>query len=330
MENVSQRSIRRFSVCLLLLLTATLLINLLSSYIRHFEAGLGCEAWPDCYGRVGDLIAPAQANTLAVLTPTQTAKRAHRTIATILVGLVLWAVYQARQLPLRGMAQFLPYLLLGVIVLLSVIGPASYLKTLPAIASVNMLGGMALLALTWLLWLEVAQPRESVVALNSWATVALAVLIVQIALGSWVSANFAGTACSGLLACQQHEGASTWWSSFWYFRELNLDGSGRVMIDQAQVIIHQLHQLGAGVTTLVLSGFAVTAIRASGLMARWGMVLLGVLALQLVLGFIALIHGLPLFVVLAHNLVASLLLLCVLRMKLLTRRPAANATARTL
>lgn len=330
MENVSQHSIKRFSVCLLLLLTATLLINLLSSYIRHFEAGLGCETWPDCYGRVGDLIVPAEANTLAVLTPSETAKRAHRSIATILVVLVLWAVYQARQLPLRGMAQFLPYLLLGTIVLLSVVGPASYLKTLPAIASVNMLGGMTLLALTWLLWLEVQTPKSPVIALSSWATVALVVLIVQISLGSWVSANFAGTACSGLLECQQHEGDSTFWSSFWYFRELDLDGNGRVMIDRAQSIIHQLHQIGAAVTTIVLSGFGVFAIRASGLMARWGMVLLGVLTIQLALGFAALTLGLPLFVVLAHNVVASLLLLCVLRMKLLTRTPAENNARSTL
>jgi cytochrome c oxidase assembly protein subunit 15 len=329
MENVGKHSNKRFSVCLLLLLTATLLINLLSSYIRHVEAGLGCDEWPDCYGRVGAPIAPAQGDALAALTPTETAKRAHRTIATVLVGLVLWAVYQARQLPLRGTAQFLPYLLLGVIVLLSVIGPASYLKTSPAIASVNMLGGMALLALTWLLWLEMAPPRESVAALNLWATVALAVLLVQIALGTWVSANFAGAACSGLLACQQHEGDSNVWSSFWYFRELDLDGSGRIMMDSTQVVIHQLHQLGAAVTTIVLVGFSALAIRASGLMARWGVALLGVLTVQLVLGLAALTQGLPLFVVLAHNIVASLLLLCVLRMKLLARVPSPSNPVRT-
>jgi len=65
-------------------------------------------------------------------------------------------------------------------------------------------------------------------------------------------------------------------------------------------------------------------------MARWGMVLLGVLTIQLALGFAALTLGLPLFVVLAHNVMASLLLLCVLRMKLLTRTPAENNARSTI
>jgi cytochrome c oxidase assembly protein subunit 15 len=303
----------------LLLLVATLLINLLSSYIRHVEAGLGCEDWPDCYGHIGEIGTPAEIDALAALTPTQTAKRAHRTIATVLVGLVLWAVYQARTLPLRGSAQFLPYLLIAVIILLSVIGPASYLKTLPAVASVNMLGGMALLFVTWWLWLEVAPPGEPVPALNPLASAALAILIVQIALGTWVSANFAGTTCSGPLSCQQHEDVRNAWSSFWYFRELKLDAGGRIVMDNTQTVISRVHQTGAAVTAVVLAVFGVLAVRASGLMARWGWALIGMLAVQLLLGLAALMQELPLLVVLAHNLTASVLLLCVLRMKLLAR-----------
>jgi cytochrome c oxidase assembly protein subunit 15 len=307
----------------LLLLVATLLINLLSSYIRHVEAGLGCEDWPECYGHIGEIGTPAEIDALAALTPTQTAKRAHRTIATVLVGLVLWAVYQARTLPLRGSAQFLPYLLIVVIILLSVIGPASYLKALPAVASVNMLGGMALLFVTWWLWLEVAPPGEPVPALNPLASAALAILILQIALGTWVSANFAGTTCSSPLTCQQHEDVRNAWSSFWYFRELNLDAGGRIVMDNTQAVISRVHQTGAAVTAVILTIFGVLALRASGLMARWGGVLLGALAVQLMLGLIALRHELPLPIVLAHNVTASVLLLCVLRMKLLARgRPA--------
>lgn len=323
MENINKHSRRRFSACLLLLLAATLLINLLSSYIRHVEAGLGCEDWPECYGHIGEIGTPAEIDAVAALTPTQTAKRAHRTIATVLVGLVLWAVYQARTLPLRGNAQFLPYLLIVVIIMLSVIGPASYLKTLPAVASVNMLGGMALLFVTWWLWLEIQPPGEAVTALRPLASAALTIVILQVALGTWVSANFAGTTCSGPLTCQQHEDARNAWSSFWYFRELNVDATGRIVMDNTQAVISRVHQIGAAVAAVVLAVFGVLAVRASGLIARWGRRLLGLLAAQLILGLVALTSELPLLVVLAHNVTASLLLLCVLRMKLLARgRPA--------
>ena len=61
-------------------------------------------------------------------------------------------VYLARQRNLAGFGRHLPMLLVAVILLLSVIGPASYLKTLPAVASANLAGGLALLSIAWLLW----------------------------------------------------------------------------------------------------------------------------------------------------------------------------------
>ena len=266
---------------------------------------------------------------MAALTPTDTAKRAHRTIATALVFGVLWAVYLARQLQLRGIAQYLPYLMVGVILLLAVVGPASYLKTIPAIATVNLLGGVALAALIWWLWLAMqpAPAGANKAPPASLASLALATLLVQLALGAWVSANFAGTACTGVWECEQHADDNSAWSGLWYLRELSVDGGGRIVVEQAQVLIHRAHRVGALVTTLVLTVFGISALRRKDALAFWGRILLGLLALQLALGFASLELGLPLLVVLSHNLVASLLVLCLLRMTLLTRLPiAASAT----
>ena len=94
MDNDTQKAGNGFSICLVSLLVATLAINMLSGYIRHHEAGLGCEPWPDCYGQVGELIIPSEDSSapIAALTPTETAKQAHRAIATALVILVILVV----------------------------------------------------------------------------------------------------------------------------------------------------------------------------------------------------------------------------------------------
>jgi cytochrome c oxidase assembly protein subunit 15 len=304
--NDIQKEGRGFSICLASLLLATLAINLLSGYIRHQEAGLGCETWPDCYGRVGHLIAPIDdARPMAVLTPTETAKQAHRAIATALVVLVLLVVYLARQRSLPGPTQYLPYAIVAVILLLSVVGPASYLKTLPAIATVNMAGGMALLALVWLLWLTTRNDDHSTLPhLRLWAGAALAATVGQILLGAWVSANFAALACVAPFTCgglADGQGLQ----SFWYFRELTLDETGRIVMDGTQSLIQLTHHLGAVLTTGILAVLAVLCIRSGRGGVTWGTTLLALLAVQLLLG--------------GHNLIASLILLTVIRIALLTR-----------
>jgi heme A synthase len=125
MDNEPVNHRKRFSLCLLALLTATLCINLLSGYIRHTEAGLACANWPECYARVGAMIVPPDNEAVAALTPTDLAKQAHRAIATLLVVLVLLVVYHARQQSLPGISAFLPYAIVAIMLLLAVVGPAS-------------------------------------------------------------------------------------------------------------------------------------------------------------------------------------------------------------
>jgi cytochrome c oxidase assembly protein subunit 15 len=319
--NVSEKG---FVTCLLLFLAATLLINLLSSYIRHTEAGLGCEPWPDCYALVGHLVSAPAAEPAAIhaLTPADTAKRTHRAIAMVLVVLLLVVVVQARKVRLEGFARHLPYLMAGVTLLLAVIGPTSYLKTLPAIATVNLLGGMALLALAWWLWAAHRAPALTDLAPlpRGLTRATLGIVIAQIVLGAWVSANFAGTACRGISSCEALDSPSgSLWGAAWYLRELALDEAGRVILDQIQVAIHVAHRLGALAAVVLVGWLAGVAMRASGTTARWGGCLAGLLAIQISLGFFAVTNGLPLAIVLGHSVVASLLLLVVIRLNLLVR-----------
>ena len=145
-----------------LILIATLSIDFLSAYIRHTEAGLGCRDWPACYGQIGASIASVEQPGIArhALAPDPLAKRAHRLLATGLVVMVLLLLHRSRQHgALAGFEAQIPLLMAALLLLLAVIGPASYLKTRPAIAACNLLGGMALAALSWRLLLGLRGKR---------------------------------------------------------------------------------------------------------------------------------------------------------------------------
>jgi cytochrome c oxidase assembly protein subunit 15 len=241
-----------------------------------------------------------------------------------LVILMLLMVYQARLQNFQGAGSYLPYAVIAVVLLLATIGPASYLKTLPAVATANLAGGMLLLSLLWWLWLVTRPDRPGPLPeLKGWATAALIGLIGQILLGAWVSANFAGTACSGFMNCASFsQEAEAGWSSFYYLRELALSADGGIVMGQAQIFIQQAHHLGALISFVLLAGCAIRVVRSGGEHRGWGIGILTLLVLQLGLGFAALRWELPLMIVLGHNLTASLLLLGVIRVNLLSRGPS--------
>ena len=76
----------------------------------------------------------------------------------------------------------------------------------PAIVTAHLLGGMTLLAL--LVWFClcsgcIMSPRREARALRAPAALALAAVAAQIALGGWVSANYAALACPDLPLCRR-------------------------------------------------------------------------------------------------------------------------------
>jgi heme A synthase len=77
--------------------------------------------------------------------------------------------------------------------------------------------------------------------------------------------------------------------------------------------------VGAILTTGILAVLGVLCIRSGGEGFRWGATLLVLLTVQLLLGVGGLLTQLPPVIVLGHNLIASLILLTVIRIALLTR-----------
>lgn len=303
---------RRAALLVLALLIAVFATNVLSAYLRHREAGLGCTPWPACYGVIDPAARDANRPqpVIAALKPDLVIKQAHRTVAGVLVVLVLLVLNACRKLThLTGMERILPYAIAAVTLLLAVVGPASYLKTWPAIAAANMLGGLVMLAVTWRLLLGLWRvDRRSDPRVGHLATMALTAVSVQIALGAWTSANFAGAACAGLSDCAMPAGTTPGPGAFWYLRELSVDAVGRIETDGNAWLVHIAHRAGAVIAAIATGVLLLAMLSARPL--RLTAALLGIaLATQVGLGIFGVSNELPLAVVLLHNAGAAALVL---------------------
>ena len=308
-----------------LALFATLLalvVVLLGAYTRLTHAGLGCPDWPGCYGFISVPKTDAQlahAELHFPDTPVEAHKgwneMVHRYFAGVL-GLLI-AVLAARAWKRRRQPD--QPLKLPLFILLVVIAQAAFgmwtvtLKLWPQVVTGHLLGGFATLSLLFLLTLRLsgvlpalAVPRR----LQRWATIGLVLAIMQIALGGWVSSNYAAVACVDLPTCH-----GQWWpevdfaNGFHLTQHIGPNYLGGQLDSEARTAIHLTHRVGALLLSLVLLGLA-WQLRKVGMTRLAGLLLL-VLALQVSLGISNVLFGLPLTVAVAHNAGGAALLLTV-------------------
>jgi cytochrome c oxidase assembly protein subunit 15 len=299
-----------------------LVVVVVGAWVRLTDAGLGCPDWPGCYGQ---LVMPddvAIQEDLAAAFPERPldAGKAwremfHRYLASTLGLLCLglaglaWLNRSDPRQPIR-----LPYVLLAMVVFQGLLGMWTVTLLLkPVIVMAHLLGGLTTLGL--LSWLSDWRPRRlgSPPVSASFAVLALAVLMGQIALGGWTSSNYAALACPDFPTCQ-----TRWWPPITDFREgfvmwrgLGVDYEGGVLDNPARVAIHFTHRLGAIVTAAILSLFGWMLLLNRDSKAD-GIAILIALALQLILGASIVLFGVPLAIAVGHNGVAALLLLTVL------------------
>jgi len=180
------------------------------------------------------------------------------------------------------------------------------MKLFPAIVTMHLLGGMVLLALLKAQSMRYGQtgglaavPLKSTTRLWLFATVAL--LWLQIALGGWVSTNYAVMACTDFPACQNsmwpvmnfREGFALW-------RELGAGLNGDNISFQALTAIHYVHRLSAYIVFAAMLALAtrlykIQALRSSAL---W---LAGLALLQIATGLGNVLLGWPLAAAVMHT-----------------------------
>ena len=343
------------------------------AFTRLTDSGLGCPDWPGCYGQTSPWAAHAQiaAEQAAVPHGPVTHSKAwiemiHRYLATgvgaLITGLMLAGWW------LRGRhgslshwwatATFVWVCAQGAFGALTVT-----LKLQPLIVTLHLLGallGVGLLT-AQVRVLEGASPSAAGALASSplgrglrawaqaplrrWGWLVLALVSTQVALGGWVSTNYAVLVCSDIPTCQ-----GQWWpemdfaSGFHLLRALGENGQGEPISMAALTAIHMSHRLMAVLVTVALwrYGAALRAWRPDAAAAsqvraqapseaqaeasevshpwrREGLWLWGLLAWQLLSGLSNVVLGWPLAAALAHTLGATLLVWRLVRLLVLPR-----------
>ena len=297
-----------------------LLVVLLGAYTRLTHAGLGCPDWPGCYGFISVPQSEAQlahAERHFPEAPVEEEKgwneMVHRYFAGSL-GLVILAL-AIHALRLRGREQQpfkLPLLLLAVVVAQAAFGMWTVtLKLWPQVVTAHLLGGFTTLALLFLLSLRLSGrfPVRVVPSLLRYlAGFGLLLVIVQIALGGWVSSNYAAVACADFPTCHgQWLPAMDFANGFHLSQHIGPNYLGGQLDSDARTAIHVTHRLGALLVTLVLLLLAWRLWRQD--LGRLSGLLLLALGVQIGLGISNVVLQLPLAVAVAHNIGGACLLL---------------------
>ncbi|MDE2612532.1 MAG: COX15/CtaA family protein [Burkholderiales bacterium] len=333
---------RRLAALTTLTLFLTFDLIVFGSFTRLTDSGLGCPDWPGCYGEASPVGAHADIHAAQTAMPSGPVtftkawiEMIHRYVAmTVGVLILVMAAFAWRQrLKARGTLPFSPWwptLTLAWVVVQGLFGKYTVtLKLYPAIVTLHLLGGLALLTLLAFQHEAFAgRPITIAPKLRRAALAVAALLVLQIALGGWVSTNYAVLACSGFPTCN-----GQWWppmefaQGFSVLRHLGQTGSGELLMLPSLVGIHMVHRIVAVLAATALLVLAWRLRRAGdAAAARFGLGLGGMTLLQVATGLSNVELNWPIVAALMHSAGAAALVL--LMALLLARSQAATLTPR--
>ncbi|MBQ0960201.1 COX15/CtaA family protein [Ideonella sp. 4Y11] len=303
---------RRLAALTLLTLFLTFDLIVFGVFTRLTDSGLGCPDWPGCYGVASPIGAGAHIAAAEAAQPSGpvTLTKAwiemlHRYLA-MAVGLLILigAVASWRHRRVLPHAWGWSAATLVWVIVQGLFGKYTVtLKLYPAIVTLHLLGAMLLLAL--LVVQQASFARQAAPPLPRLAPrvlgAALAVLTLQIALGGWVSTNYAVLACQDFPGCNGDGWpAMAWTQGFTLLRELGHAADGSILPFEALVAIHWTHRLFALMAALAVGTAAALLWRTPG-WRRLGGWLAALLLLQLLTGLSNVVLRWPLLGALAHS-----------------------------
>lgn len=293
----------RFTATMTLVLAFVVVV--VGAYVRLSDAGLGCPDWPLCYGQpLPAGIADADALAKAWK------EMGHRYLAGALGVLIVLMTFLAWK---RRRAHGLVTALLAAVLFQATLGAWTVTMLLkPAIVTAHLLGGMAILGmLTWLALesFAISAPPHGA-RLRLPAAIGLAVLAVQIALGGWVSSNYAALACPDLPLCRGEViPPMDFGNAFHVLRELGQTPEGQLLSLEALTAIHWAHRAFALAVVVLLAWVVYRTLAASKALAALIAVLL---VAQFCVGVANVLVSRPLALAAAHNAGAALLLIALI------------------
>lgn len=307
-------------IAVTLFLTFDLIV--FGAFTRLTDSGLGCPDWPGCYGEANPFQSHAAIKTAQDLMPTGPVtllkawiEMIHRYLAmsvgVLIVAQMIIAWWRRGKLP---HSPWLATALFFFVCLQGAFGAWTVtLKLQPVIVTIHLLLGMGLLSLlAWALAREMNasnsfKPAQGNVV--SMATLALVLLGVQIALGGWVSTNYAALACNDYPLCNgvfapemDFEHGFTLW------RQLGQKANGEYLPFSALVAIQWVHRSFAWVAIAAV-GWAACLARKTPTLNPLANKILMVIFAQFLTGVATVFFSWPLLIAVLHNAGAALLVL---------------------
>src|SRR4051794_34093498 len=218
LRNKQAAPAQRLAALTVLTLFLTFDLVLFGAFTRLTDSGLGCPDWPGCYGNASPVGAHHEITTEERRMPTGPVthgkawvEMVHRYLATgvgVLVATLALATWLQRKRGVPVQPRW-PVFTLAWICLQGAFGALTVtMKLFPAIVTMHLLGGMVLLALLAMQAVAYRQSQRGGGAyaippsVRHWLVGAYALLWLQVALGGWVSTNYAVLACSSFPQCQ--------------------------------------------------------------------------------------------------------------------------------
>ena len=303
------------------------------AFTRLTDSGLGCPDWPGCYGAANPFIAHEQIAAAEALMPTGPVtvvkawiEMTHRYLAmgigALIVALMATSWIQWRKTRRSEFAPAIPTALFFFVCVQGAFGAWTVtLKLQPVIVTIHLLLGMGLLAM--LAWMGGRQDHAlrplpaagasapALAALRPLAIASFVLLFVQIALGGWVSTNYATLACTDFPLCGgQVVPDMDFEHGFTLWRELGKTAAGHYLPFSALTAIHWVHRNFAFVVFALVGWTAWRAWPHAGLRKTARLVAVA-LAAQFVTGLATVFLDFPLAIAVLHNAGAAVLVLLV-------------------
>ena len=333
---------------LLFVITVTFAVITLGAYVRLSHAGLGCPDWPGCYGYLIGVpdnsieIANAENSFQGSYVDIGKAwkEMIHRYIAGalgIFIFILSFIFYKNNTNKLFKLSLLVSIL----VVVQAMLGMLTVtLQLQPLIVMMHLMGGLTIITLLWLIFLRYNKnnyfnesqsfPNISVKRIKNLSVlgyITLIVLVIQIMLGGWTSTNYAALACADFPKCN-----ASWWPQMDFYNafmiELATDLNyefGR-LDSPARVAIHFTHRIWAIVAAAMLVILSITSYKTIKISYQKiiSLCLVLFLFIQVTLGILNIKMGLPIYVAVAHNGNAAILLMCLVTQLYLIRNVKNN------
>lgn len=333
---------------LLFVITITLAVITLGAYVRLSHAGLGCPDWPGCYGYLVGVpdnpleITNAEKNFEGSSVDIGKAwkEMIHRYLAGalgIFIFIISLIFYKNNTHKLFKLSLLVSFL----VIMQAALGMFTVtLQLQPIIVMMHLVGGLTIITLLWLLYLRnninnyfieskslINISLKKIKKLSYLGYLTLVILIIQVMLGGWTSTNYAALACADFPKCN-----AAWWPQMDFYSafivELATDLNyefGR-LDSPARVAIHFTHRVWAIIVAAMIISLSILSYKTIKMPSQKiiSLLLIFFLLVQVILGILNVKMGLPIYVAVAHNGNAALLLMCLITQLYLIKRVKSN------